>query len=95
MISMEPVQMLNMAVPIIDTSDSIHFHKCRLVSPLNCLHDGAFEWSSTLTDGIFSHLHFAQGDLDRQRLLGNRQRIALYEAGAIDDNNEGLEHQER
>lgn len=39
--------------------------------------------------------HFEQGDLDRQRLLGNRQRIALYEAGAIDDNSEGLEHQER
>lgn len=33
--------------------------------------------------------------MDRQRLLGNRQRVAMYEAGAIDDNCEGLEHQER
>lgn len=47
-------------------------------------------------DDRFSFSFFAsQGDLDRQRLLGNRQRIALYEAGAIDDNSEGLEHQER
>lgn len=48
------------------------------------------------TDGpYFFTLAFSQGDLDRQRLLGNRQRIALYEAGAIDDYSEGLEHQER
>lgn len=35
-----------------------------------------------------------QGDLDRQRLLGNRQRVGMYEPG-LDDNNEGFEHQER
>lgn len=53
-------------------------------------------WMELNTYGRYSfHLKFPQGDLDRQRLLGNRQRIALYEAGAIDDNNEGLEHQER
>lgn len=35
-----------------------------------------------------------QGDLDRQRLLGNRQRTGVYES-VIDDGIEGIEHQER
>lgn len=36
-----------------------------------------------------------QGDLDRQRLLGNRQRIGVYESNVDDGDTEGLEHQER
>lgn len=36
-----------------------------------------------------------QGDLDRQRLLGNRQRIGYYESNLEDGDTEGLEHQER
>lgn len=35
-----------------------------------------------------------QGDLDRQRLLGNRQRSGVYES-ALEDGVEGIEHQER
>lgn len=37
----------------------------------------------------------SQGDLDRQRLLGNRQRVGLYESNNDDGDCEGLEHQER
>lgn len=32
--------------------------------------------------------------MDRQRLLGNRQRSGVYES-VIDDGVEGIEHQER
>ncbi|XP_031640596.1 protein GDAP2 homolog isoform X4 [Contarinia nasturtii] len=53
--------------------------------------------------GLSSHLNIGQhsfsqmqGDLDRQRLLGNRQRVGLYENSNIDAGDcEGLEHQER
>lgn len=36
-----------------------------------------------------------QGDLDRQRLLGNRQRIGIYESNHEDGDNDGFENQER
>lgn len=35
-----------------------------------------------------------QGDLDRQRLLGDRPRAGVYES-VIEDGLEGIEHQER
>lgn len=35
-----------------------------------------------------------QGDLDRQRLLGDRPRAGVYES-VIEDGIEGIEHQER
>jgi hypothetical protein len=35
-----------------------------------------------------------QGDLDRQRLLGDRPREGLYES-VLEDGLEGIEHQER
>lgn len=38
---------------------------------------------------------FLQGDLDRQRLLGNRQRTEMSESRKDDGDCEGLEHQER
>lgn len=37
---------------------------------------------------------FLQGDLDRQRLLGDRPRANLYE-NIIEEGIEGIEHQER
>lgn len=37
---------------------------------------------------------FIQGDLDRQRLLGDRPRANLYE-NIIEEGIEGIEHQER
>lgn len=36
-----------------------------------------------------------QGDLDRQRLLGNRERTGISESRNDDGDCEGLEHQER
>lgn len=39
-------------------------------------------------------LCYFQGDLDRQRLLGDRPRAGVYES-VIDDGLEGIEHQER
>lgn len=44
---------------------------------------------------LFSPFRYLlQGDLDRQRLLGYRQRTGVYES-VIDDGVEGIEHQER
>lgn len=33
--------------------------------------------------------------MDRQRLLGNRQRIGIYESNHEDGDNDGFENQER
>lgn len=37
---------------------------------------------------------YLQGDLDRQRLLGDRPRAGIYES-VVEDGLEGIEHQER
>lgn len=42
----------------------------------------------------FFSFFLLQGDLDRQRLLGDRPRAGVYES-VIEDGLEGIEHQER
>lgn len=79
---------LNMAWVRILILDSIRSHKCRLVQ----IHLLNIQLGPNLCK---LHLYFTQGDLDRQRLLGNRQRIGLYESNNDDGDCEGLEHQER
>ncbi|XP_055917469.1 protein GDAP2 homolog isoform X1 [Eupeodes corollae] len=46
------------------------------------------------SNGPNTFAQLQQGDLDRQRLLGDRQRNGVYES-VIEDGLEGLEHQER
>lgn len=43
---------------------------------------------------IFPKFVHSQGDLDRQRLLGDRPRDGVYES-VLEDGLEGIEHQER
>lgn len=50
-------------------------------------------WVSIIMDSTIVCFSL-QGDLDRQRLLGNRQHSGVYES-VVDDCVEGIEHQER
>lgn len=60
---------------------------------LNSEHDN-FKINFSYFFFSFWWCHHKQGDLDRQRLLGNRQRSGVYES-VVDDGVEGIEHQER
>jgi len=62
-------------------------------SDLDCNYSNGFSLSTHLNIGQHSFSQM-QGDLDRQRLLGDRPRANLYE-NIIEEGIEGIEHQER